>query len=434
MKLSPYPKYKPSGVEWLGEVPEEWDICRLKYVSSVNDDVLGENTDPDFEMIYVDISGVDSLSGIQKKESIRFESAPSRARRKVCNGDVIVSTVRTYLRAIVPIVDPDDNLIVSTGFAVIRPKSKMDSSFAAYVLRAPYFVDSVVARSVGVSYPAINASDLLDLSIVLPQHTEQLTIAAFLDRETARIDALIAKKLRQIELLQEKRATLISHVLTHGLNINVQLKGSDVKWLGEIPAHWNVFRAKVVFCEVNERSKSGQEELLTVSHITGVTRRSGKDVNMFMAETLEGYKKCDAGDLVINTMWAWMGAMGMAMEDGIVSPSYNVYRFRKPKHDPRYYDLLFRTKRFISEVICQSQGVWSSRLRLYPESFLEIRIPCPPLGEQRMMVEAIERETGHFEILKQKIESSISTLREYRIALISAAVTGKIDVRKEALL
>ena len=153
---------------------------------------------------------------------------------------------------------------------------------------------------------------------------------------------------------------------------------------------------------------------------------------MFLAESLEGYKRCESRDLVINTMWAWMGAMGIAFEPGIVSPSYNVYRFRTSDYEPLFYDYLFRTGRFVSEVIRHSKGVWTSRLRLYPEEFFEIRLPCPPLHEQHNIVDAIERETGKYMVLQQRIEQSIDKLREYRIALISAAVTGKIDVRKEA--
>ena len=111
----PYPKYKPSGIEWLGEIPEHWEGHRLKYVSSINDEALSETTDPDQELLYVDIGSVDASAGIIKKEMSKFENAPSRAGRKVQHGDVIVSTVRTYLRAIAPIIEPENNLIVSTA-------------------------------------------------------------------------------------------------------------------------------------------------------------------------------------------------------------------------------------------------------------------------------------------------------------------------------
>ncbi len=216
-------KMKNSGIEWLGEIPEHWDIRRLKYVSSCNDESLAETTEPDFGLLYVDIGNVDQNAGILTKEQMRFASAPSRARRKVRHGDVIVSTVRTYLRAITSIINPEPNLIVSTGFAVIRPKDGLENTFAAYALRAPYFVDIVVAHSIGVSYPAINASELIALPIALPPLDEQRAIAAFLDRETARIDALIGKIEKSIELLREHRSALISAAVTGKIDVRQEV-------------------------------------------------------------------------------------------------------------------------------------------------------------------------------------------------------------------
>ena len=198
---------------------------------------------PDMEITYVDIGSVDSVAGITGTEDLVFEDAPSRARRIVRQGDIIISTVRTYLKAIARIESTDANLIASTGFAVIRPRD-LDDGFGAYALSAPYFVESVVAHSVGVSYPAINASELVCLDVAYPPIPEQRAIAGFLDRETARIDALVAKKERLIELLQEKRTALISQTVTHGLDPNAPMKDSGVEWLGAIPAHWEVKRVK----------------------------------------------------------------------------------------------------------------------------------------------------------------------------------------------
>ena len=234
---NPYPAYRPPAVEWLGEIPTHWEVRRLKYLATVNDEALAESTDPNTEISYVDIGNVDSVEGITGREGLVFQDAPSRARRIVRLGDVIVSTVRTYLRAIAPIEAADANVIVSTGFAVVRPR-QLDDGFLAYAMSAPYFVERVVARSLGVSYPAINASELACLEIAFPPPPEQHTIAAFLDRETAKIEALISKKERLIELLQEKRAALISRAVTKGLDPNAPMKPSGVEWLGEVPAHW----------------------------------------------------------------------------------------------------------------------------------------------------------------------------------------------------
>ena len=204
---------KDSGIEWLGDVPEHWDFRRLKYTASINDEALTETTDPDYEFVYVDIGSVDAAKGIVATETYRFEDAPSRARRIVRDGDTIVSTVRTYLRAIAPIRDPDDNMIVSTGFAVVRPR-KLDSGYLSYALRSPFFVETVVSRSTGVSYPAINAPEVGNIGVTIPTLDEQRSIAAFLDRE---------KVEKSIETLREYRTALISAAVTGKIDVRKEV-------------------------------------------------------------------------------------------------------------------------------------------------------------------------------------------------------------------
>jgi len=406
----------------------EVEYQRLKYAATINDEALTEDTNPDHELQYVDISNVDSSGNIHEIATYRFEDAPSRARRVVRNGDVIISTVRTYLQAIASIQQPPENLIVSTGFAVVRPRANVfEPGFCKYALRELAFLAEVEMRSVGVSYPAINASELGDIRINLPSIQQQRAIADYLDRETARLDGLMTVKERLLELLAEKRQGLITCVVTRGLDPVVPLRDSGIPWLGEIPDHWQFKRAKWLFQERDQRSESGEEELLTVSHLTGVTPRLEKDVNMFKAETNEGYKICYADDLVINTLWAWMGAMGVSPVDGIVSPAYNVYT---PCADlyPSYVDALVRIPVFAEEAIRYSKGVWSSRLRLYPEGFFEIWLPVPPLDEQHAIVKHVAAEIAKLDALKFAAERTIGLLKERRAALIAAAVTGKIKV------
>jgi type I restriction enzyme S subunit len=171
--------------------------------------------------------------------------------------------------------------------------------------------------------------------------------------------------------------------------------------------------------------------MLTVSHITGVTPRSEKDVNMFEAESTARYKLCFTGDLVINTLWAWMGAMGTAPVDGIVSPAYNVYA-PGPRLLPAYVDALVRIPVFAQEVTRYSKGVWSSRLRLYPEGFFETLWPVPSLDEQEAIVAFIAEERTKIDKLATATERSIALLKERRSALIAAAVTGQIDIPEAA--
>ena len=226
--LDPDVPLKPSGPDWLGHVAGDdganglagLETRRLKYTATINDESLPETTDPDYELQYIDIGNVDSQGIIHDIVSYRFETAPSRARRMVIDGDVIVSTVRTYLQAIAPIEDPPDNLIVSTGFAVVRSlNTLLDREFCKYALREKHFLCEVESYSTGVSYPAINSSELGNIHISLPSLNVQRAIAKYLDRETAHIDALVAEIERTLALLEEKRSALITAAVTGQLTL-----------------------------------------------------------------------------------------------------------------------------------------------------------------------------------------------------------------------
>ena len=308
---------------------------------------------------------------------------------------------------------------------VASPRREFVTKWLGETLRAM----NLNQHSQSAAQPGIAVEVVANLDIAVPPISEQRTIARKLAKETDRIDLLIEEKQRLILLLGEKRRALIARSITQGLNRDAQRRDSGIPWLGEIPAHWKIERAKWLFVERDVRSDSGDEVLLSVSHLTGVTSRAEKNVNMFMAESLEGYKRCEAGDLVINTLWAWMGAMGIARQAGIVSPAYNVYQ-PVPELDPEYVDLLVRTLRFAEEVTRYSKGVWSSRLRLYPEGLYEAWLPVPPKDEQLAITAHIQTATKKINDFAQATERTITLLQERRSALISAAVTGqlKIDV------
>ena len=217
--LNPDAPMKDSGAEWLGEVPEHWEVQRLKYITTHNDEVLSEKTKNEYEIQYVDIGSVSAIDGIVDINKMSFETAPSRARRLVKDGDIIVSTVRTYLKAIAPIINPPINLVVSTGFAVIRPTEGLYKDYASYFLRSNVFIANVVSRSVGVSYPAINSSDLVDIYICKPEYEEQIEISSYLAKQSEKIDDLIVKAGQQIELMKERRTALISAAVTGKIDV-----------------------------------------------------------------------------------------------------------------------------------------------------------------------------------------------------------------------
>lgn len=211
--LDPDVPMKDSGIEWIGKIPEGWAIIPLKYCCKANQRVLSEKTDDNLLLEYIDIASVDDCGNINNVQLLEFKDAPSRARRIVKTNDIIISTVRTYLKAIARITDDYDNDICSTGFAVLTP-NKIKEGYLYYALFSNIFTSRVEMYSNGISYPAINTSSLIALSIAVPNSNEQQQIADYLDKKCAEIDDLIKLKEQKIEKLKEYKKSLIYEYVT----------------------------------------------------------------------------------------------------------------------------------------------------------------------------------------------------------------------------
>lgn len=447
MKLPAYPHCKSSGVEWLGQVPEHWEAKRLKYSASINDEALPETTDPGYDLSYVDISSVDAVRGIGAIEEMSFEEAPSRARRIVRDGDTIVSTVRTYLRAIAPIRAPRENMIVSTGFAVIRPR-RIQPEFMSYAVREAGFVDTIVARSVGVSYPAVNASEIGMIPVPLPPAEEQRAIADFLGRETAKIDTLVAKKRTLIERLKEKHTALISHTVTRGLppdaaraaglDPHPKLKSSGIDWLGDVPEHWGLGRVSGLFRLRSGGTPSTDVEAYWEGDIPWVSAKDMKCLRV--AETEDHITLRAVTESATSIVPA--GTVLIVARSGILKHTLPVaVTERQVAINQDIKGLLPDTERI--EAFFFAYWVQGSQLPLLTlwrqqgatvesldvEKVKTTAIPLPPLDEQRAITDFLDRKTAKIDGMVTKVGTAIERLQEYRTALITSAVTGKIDVR-----
>lgn len=429
--FSAYPAYRESGVDVLGRIPTHWETTRLRRVFTVVNGATPDSGTAEYwggDIPWVTPEDLGELSNseiLHTRRRITEAGYQSCATTLVPGGSIVLST-----RA------PIGHLgIASTSLCtnqgcrglVFR---RVPSRYFYYQLMT--LRDELESLGRGSTFKELGTQELQSVLLVDPPVEEQRAIAAFLDRETAKIDALVVKKERLIELLLARRAALVARAVTKGLNPNAQMQDSGVEWLGQIPAHWNVEKNRWLFRESDRRSVFGEEELLTVSHLTGVTKRSEKNVTMIEPESHEGYKICESGELVINTMWAWMGALGVAREHGMVSPSYGVYRGSDTRDVSRYYDYLCRTPDHVTELTRYSKGIWRSRLRLYSEEFFEIRTPIPPVAEQAQIVDFLDCEVVSIDGLVVTVRKAIQRLEELRIALVSAAVTGRIDVRDRA--
>lgn len=195
---------------------------------------------------------------------------------------------------------------------------------------------------------------------------------------------------------------------------------------------WPMVSGKRIFKVMDERSSDGSEELLSVSHITGITPRSQKNVTMFKSESLVGYKKCAVGDIAANTMWTWQGAIGVSKYEGIVSPAYNVYRQRENFYNSRYLDLLLREKELIDVYHSISTGLRPSRLRLYPEAFMSIAMPVPPIAEQDQIVRFLDWKISSINKLINHYKHETEALIELKSKIIDSAVIAGLDVAESS--
>ena len=433
-----YSQYKDSGVEWLGEIPAHWEVRRLKFVTHT---VAGQS--PPSVAVTDRMDGTDGLPFLQgnaefgplsPKPQKVCDSAPKRAEP----GDILLS-----VRAPVGAMNVADQPYgIGRGLCAIRPAAGLDRSFCFYEVMAMRPLLDAVAT--GSTYDAVTSSDVGDLLILLPHQGEQHAIADFLDRETAKIDGLVARKERLIELLQEKRTALITRAVTRGLDPTVLMKDFGVEWLGEIPSHWDVRRigATVTGCQngVWGEEANGVDDVICVRvadfdrvqfriRLDQPTMRS-IEPRVVQSRRLRGedllLEKSGGGDKQP------VGAVVMYDHREPAVCSNFVARMSVAEgYHPRYLTYLHAAlyaARINVRSIKQSTGIQN----LDSGSYLNESVGLPREWEQCAIAEFLDREAAKIDMLIARVQGAVDLLKEFRTALISAAVTGKIDVREEA--
>jgi type I restriction enzyme, S subunit len=414
--------------------PKGWSRNRLRFcVESIKNGAWGEEPSNDeYDVICIRVADFDweHLRINLSNPTLRSFSRSMFQRLQLKSGDILLEKSgggeKTPVGRAVKF-EGDFEAVTSNFIARVRPSSQVASEYLLYLLAAFYhsgFAHQFIKQNTGIQN--LDDSALFSSEIWLPDLDTQKKITEFLNRETEYIEQLIEKREKFLAVLEEKKAALAAKAVDGSIVENSEngIRG----WFGTLPVSWNVKRAKFLFRERQDRSATGDEELLTVSHITGVTKRSEKNVNMFLAESMEGYKLVFKGDVVINTMWAWMGAMGVSSDEGLISPSYGVYSPSTTAYEGDYLDLLLRSRPFIAEATRRSKGIHSSRLRLYPDAFLDILLPVPPRAVQKSILVMLNEATKKEDQLANLSLKSLDRLYEFRSALITAAVTGQIDV------
>ncbi|MDW8373305.1 MAG: restriction endonuclease subunit S [Planctomycetota bacterium] len=441
-RFKPYPAYKDSGVEWLGEIPAHWEVRRLKYVSSIeNSGVYGaEPGEKDLDLPVCTTAHL-NMDGrfLVHEMPVRGFSAREAAHYVGKPGDIFVvkssgSNMHIISGKVGLVTEKDPHIVFSNFLLRIRPlRAFVLPEFLAYLLRSELTRERIQRMVATTTYPNIDVPEYVSSTLPIPPIDEQQAIAAFLDHETAKIDALVAKKERLIELLQEKRTALITRAVTRGLDPTVPMKDSGVEWLGQIPAHWEVRRVKRVFRVVNGSTPASSEPAYWDGSIPWVTPEDLGDLRSKLITatrrslTEEGYQSCGttlvpAGSLVLSTR-APIGHLAIAGVDLCTNQGCRSLVFRhSSSREFFYYGLLAARSKL------ESLGQGSTFRELATEDLENVKITVPPEPEQHAIAAFLDRETAKIDALIAKVREAIERLKEYRTALISAAVTGKIDV------
>jgi len=429
MSYTTYIKHKPSGIEWLGEIPEHWGKRRLKYCAPV----VNEKTDgAGSGLPYTGLEHIESWTGklIATTEKSEADGQANHFR----SGDVLFGKLRPYLAKV---FRPAEDGVCTGELLVLRPEH-VARDYLFYYMLTQDFISIVDSSTYGAKMPRASWDFIGNFPVLLPPENEQRAIAAFLDRETGRIDALIKKKERQIELLQEKRAAVISHAVTKGLNPNVKMKDSGIQWLGKIPEHWEVKRLKLLgsirygLGEPPEYVEDGLPfvRATDINHgkidLELVKKVRPKDIPWDRRPQLQ------TDEILVVRSGAYTGDSAIVTKDvaGCIA-GYDMVLTVRTAH-PAFVAWVLLSK-YVLQGQIHLERLRAAQPHLNAEELGSLMVLVPPAGEQRAIAAFLDRETVRIDTLIGKIRKSIDLLREYRAALITAAVTGKIDVRREVV-
>lgn len=425
--LSKYHAYKDSGEAWLGEIPEHWEVSKLKFHTSISKGKLPKKIVTQNEINLPPYMSMEYLRGGEENQWV-FDSTSIILEE----GEILLlwdgSNAGEFIKS--------RKGVISSTVAHIKFRG-IQQNYAWYLSKRLEI--EIRSTTIGMGIPHVNGQALINLSLILPPLPEQSAIAAFLDEKTAKIDQAIAQKERLIELLKERKQILIQELVTGKKVWNEATQSwvkpketvdSGVEWIGEIPKGWEIKR--VASC-LRQTNFSGEEGLsvLSVSIHSAVSDRELSD-----EENLRGtirsddktlYKKVENGDVVYNMMRAWQGAIGAVSITGMVSPAYITARFTRP-FNSSYFEHLFRTPDFINVMNQYSRGITDFRKRLYWNEFKQLPILNPPLREQNRIVDFIHSFSIKTDRSLLIYQSQITQLKEYKAVLIDSAVTGKVKV------
>lgn len=437
-KYQPYPEYKESGIEWLTEIPANWSTSKLRYMFTFGKGltITKENLKDE---------GIPCINYGEVHSKYSFEVDPTQHSLKCVDDGYLKTSADAILHAgDFVFADTSEDIDGSGNFTqlrsdvvtfagyhtiIVRPADKKNHRFFAYLFDSKEFRTQIRHAVKGVKVFSITQAILRGADIWLPPHNERQRIAAFLDYETGRIDRLIAKQQRLIELLKEKRQAVISHAVTKGLNPDTPMKDSGVEWLGLIPSHWNTISSRRIFSQRNVKMRNGDRQLASTQKYGVIFQDEFMNLEgrrvMQVQKGAELLKHVEPGDFVIS-MRSFQGGIEYCPHEGCVSSAYvPLLPIKWVNSD--YFRYLFKSVSYIQALQSTSNLVRDGQALRF-ENFSLVRLPVIPLEEQYSIAVFLDAETTRIDQMILRQQRMGELLLERRKALISAAVTGKIDL------
>ena len=424
-----YDKYKDSGIEWIGEIPDSWCLQRLKTVGDYRNGLTYAPED-----ICEGNNGTLVLRSSNIKEGKIslddnvYVSSNIPQRLKVKKGDILICS-RNGSRDLIgknALITEDINASFGAFMMIFRCNNP---KYFYYILNSHifnYYLGSFFTSTIN----QLTGTNFGNMRIVYcPNIKEQEAIAGYLDRKCGAIDETIEKQKSVIEKLKEYKQSIITQAVTKGLDKSAPMKDSGIEWIGQIPQHWDTCKIKHKFYLSSEINYDPTATLLSLFTHIGVRPRTEMEDKGNKAQTVIGYSLVKNGDIIVNKLLAWMGAIGLSDYNGATSPDYDIYRLRNvTDNNAKYYHYLFRSNNFKDECYKYGRGIMLMRLRTYPEEFLNIFIPNITKAQQNDIVEFLDKKCSEIDKTIEDKEKLIEKLVEYKKSLIYECVTGKRKV------
>lgn len=430
-------EYRDSGIEWIGQIPKEWKLPRLKNVAELHGRIgwNGLRSDEFEENSYAYlVTGQDFKTSeivwnncyqIRKE---RYEEDPFI---QLHNGEILVTKDGTIGKiAIVSKMDKPGCL--NSGIFVLRQKK---NSFVPKYLYWQLYSSLLKTYN---DYMNLGGTTIIHLyqnvfermPLISPSLPLQQKIADYLDKVCGEVDEMVALQETMIEELKAYKQSVITEAVTKGLNPNVPMRNISIDWVGEIPEHWEVRRIGRLFRLRDEKNYKPMEEVQLLSLYTGigVFPHGEQEERGNKAVTVEGYKVVHKDDIVVNIILAWMGAIGVSDYDGVTSPAYDVYIPDFTKVVPHYFHYVFRTKGIAAECYKYGRGIMMMRWRTYSSEFKQISVPYPSIEEQHKIASYLDTKCSEIDSLIALKQAKIEELKEYKKSVIYEYVTGKKEV------